>query len=235
MGLRPDWPNLGVISLAYSYGFSSLVLPLLLHGIPLFLVPSPLPVACAARPRALEPHRRRRAGAVARLAQGRRHPAQRAPGHLGGRAAAAHAGAAVFEEHGVKIHNFYGSTECGGIAYDATDDAAPEESSVGRPLKNVKVSEIGDGRRACWCAAGPWAKPIGRSRKTSRWAAAPFRTCDLAELRDGEIYLRGRTRRPHQRGRTKSFAGHHRTGVAGTRCRRRVPRLWRAQRQRGPH
>jgi hypothetical protein len=35
MGLRPDWPNLGVISLAYSYGFSSLVLPLLLHGIPL--------------------------------------------------------------------------------------------------------------------------------------------------------------------------------------------------------
>src|ERR1017187_5898171 len=32
MGLRPDWPNLGVISLAYSYGFSNLVLPLLLHG-----------------------------------------------------------------------------------------------------------------------------------------------------------------------------------------------------------
>ena len=50
MGLRPDWPNLGVISPAYSYGFSSLVLPLLLHGIPLYLVPSPLPVAlrCAA-------------------------------------------------------------------------------------------------------------------------------------------------------------------------------------------
>jgi long-chain acyl-CoA synthetase len=41
MGLRPDWPNLGVISLAYSYGFSNLVLPLLLHGIPLFLAPSP--------------------------------------------------------------------------------------------------------------------------------------------------------------------------------------------------
>ena len=38
MGLRPDWPNLGVISLAHSYGFSNLVLPLLLHnGIPLTL------------------------------------------------------------------------------------------------------------------------------------------------------------------------------------------------------
>ena len=45
MGLRPDWPNLGVISLAHSYGFSNLVLPLLLHGIPLILAPSPLPEA----------------------------------------------------------------------------------------------------------------------------------------------------------------------------------------------
>ena len=43
MGMRPDWPNLGVISMAYSYGFSNLVLPLLLHGIPLFLAPAPLP------------------------------------------------------------------------------------------------------------------------------------------------------------------------------------------------
>ena len=43
MGLRPDWPNLGVISMAHSYGFSNLVLPLLLHGIPLVLVPAPLP------------------------------------------------------------------------------------------------------------------------------------------------------------------------------------------------
>ena len=43
MGLRPDWPNLGTISLAHSYGFSNLVLPLLLHGIPLVLVALPLP------------------------------------------------------------------------------------------------------------------------------------------------------------------------------------------------
>src|SRR4051812_40371175 len=45
MGLRPEWPNLGVISLAHSYGFSNLVLPLLLHGIPLILLNSPLPEA----------------------------------------------------------------------------------------------------------------------------------------------------------------------------------------------
>ena len=43
MGLRTDWPNLGAISLAHSYGFSNLVLPLLLHGVPLVIVASPLP------------------------------------------------------------------------------------------------------------------------------------------------------------------------------------------------
>src|SRR5207302_5013387 len=45
MGLRPDWPNLGIISLAHSYGFSNLILPLLLHGIPLILVGTALPEA----------------------------------------------------------------------------------------------------------------------------------------------------------------------------------------------
>src|SRR5205823_14680500 len=45
MGLRREWPNLGVISLAHSYGFSNLVTPLLLHGIPLLLCDSPLPEA----------------------------------------------------------------------------------------------------------------------------------------------------------------------------------------------
>src|SRR6185436_20217894 len=45
MGLTPTWPNLGVISLTHSYGFSNLVLPLLLHGVPLILVGSVLPEA----------------------------------------------------------------------------------------------------------------------------------------------------------------------------------------------
>src|ERR1043166_9711090 len=54
MGLKPDWPNLGVVSLAHSYGFSNLVLPLLLHGIPLILTGSALPEAVR-RASALEP------------------------------------------------------------------------------------------------------------------------------------------------------------------------------------
>jgi long-chain acyl-CoA synthetase len=191
MGLRPDWPNLGVISLAYSYGFSNLVLPLLLHGIPLFLVSSPLPVAlrCAAHA-----HWNLTVAGVPTLW----HAWHKAGAILSNVRLAISAGAplplslerAVFEEHGVKVHNFYGSTECGGIAYDATTTPRADESSVGRPLKNVNVEIGGDGSllvRSRAVGETYWPEPedaLGRGI---------FRTCDLAEFKNGEICLRGRT------------------------------------------
>jgi acyl-coenzyme A synthetase/AMP-(fatty) acid ligase len=118
MGLRPDWPNVGVISLAYSYGFSNLVLPLLLHGIPLFLAASPLPVALRGAAETQGDltiagvpalwHAWHKAGAIlsnVRLAISAGAPLPLALEHD------------IFEAHGLKIHNFYGSTECGGISY----------------------------------------------------------------------------------------------------------------------
>ena len=191
MGLRPDWPNLGVISPAYSYGFSSLVLPLLLHGIPLYLVPSPLPVAlrCAAHA-----HWNLTVAAVPALW----HAWHKAGAILSNVRLAISAGAplpltlerAVFAEHGVKIHNFYGSTECGGIAYDATLTPRENESSVGRPLKNVSVETGENGAllvRSRAVGETYWPEP------EPALGGGVFRTCDLAEIKDGEILLRGRT------------------------------------------
>ncbi|HVJ45279.1 MAG TPA: hypothetical protein VM511_02765, partial [Luteolibacter sp.] len=43
MGLSAQVPNLAVISLAHSYGFSNVVLPLVLHGVPVSLAPVPFP------------------------------------------------------------------------------------------------------------------------------------------------------------------------------------------------
>src|SRR2546421_4779544 len=117
MGLRPDWPNVGVISLAHSYGFSNLVLPLLLHGIPLVLGGSSLPEnvrnATRCAPKVTLPgvpalwrvwHE---AGAITENIQ-----------------LAISAGAplplpleqAIHSTHHLKVDNFYGSSECGGIA-----------------------------------------------------------------------------------------------------------------------
>jgi len=191
MGLRPDWPNLGVISMAYSYGFSNLVLPLLLHGIPLFLAPAPLPEILRGAAKA---HWALTVAGVPALW----NAWHKAGVILRNVRLAISAGAplplplerAVFEEHGVKIHNFYGSAECGGIAYDATATPRADETSVGRPIKNVKVSLNPSGVlvvRSRAVGKTYWPEPedtLGRG---------VFQTCDLAELKDGTVYLRGRT------------------------------------------
>ncbi|MGH8022403.1 MAG: class I adenylate-forming enzyme family protein [Limisphaerales bacterium] len=190
MGLRPDWPNLGVISLAYSYGFSNLVLPLLLHGIPLFLAPSPLPVAlrCAAHADwnltvAGVPalwHAWHKAGAI--LSNVRLAISAGAPLPLS-------LEREVFYEHHVKIHNFYGCTECGGVSYDASAEPRANESSVGKPLNNVTVQIGGDG----------FLRVGSRAVAETYWPRAEetlvpglFRTGDLAEIIDGDIFLLGR-------------------------------------------
>jgi acyl-coenzyme A synthetase/AMP-(fatty) acid ligase len=191
MGLRPDWPNLGVISLAYSYGFSNLVLPLLLHGIPLFLASSPWPEAlrCAAHD-----YRNLTVAGVPPLW----HAWHKAGAILHSVRLAISAGAplplrlerAVFEEHGVKIHNFYGSTECGAIAYDATATPRTDEASVGRHMKHVRVGINADGCltvRSSAVGETYWPEP------EASLGHGVFQTCDLAEIRTGEIYLRGRT------------------------------------------
>ena len=141
MGLRRDWPNLGVISLAHSYGFSNLITPLLLHGIPLILAPSPLPETI------------RRAATETEFITLPAVPAlwrtwldaNAIPKNL---RLAISAGAPlplqleqeILKTCGIKIHNFYGATECGGIAYDAGDSPRNDGSCVGAAMKNVAVA-----------------------------------------------------------------------------------------------
>jgi len=190
MGLRPDWPNLGVISMAHSYGFSNLVLPLLLHGIPLILLPSALPevVRCAgagqsALTLAAVPALWRawhEAGAIprnVRLAISAGAPLQTS------------LESAVFHANGLKIHNFYGSSECGGIAYDATDRPRADDACVGTRMQNVELALNQDG-----CL-----QVRSRAVGETYWPDAEeslsegcFQTSDLAELKDGQVHLRGR-------------------------------------------
>jgi long-chain acyl-CoA synthetase len=191
MGLRPDWPNLGVISMAYSYGFSNLVLPLLLHGIPLFLAPAPLPEILRGAAKA---HWNLTVAGVPALW----HAWHKAGVILSNVRLAISAGAtlplsleyAVYAEHGVKIHNFYGSTECGGIAYDATETPRSDETSVGRPMKNVKVTI---NRRGALVVR---SRAVGKTywpTPEATLARGVFQTCDLSEIQRGTIFLRGHT------------------------------------------
>lgn len=190
MGLRPEWPNLGIISLAHSYGFSNLVLPLLLHGIPLILVGSALPEAVRA---AAEGHEGVTLAAVPALWQAWLD-AKCIPANV---RLAISAGAAlplafeqtVFERCGVKIHNFYGSSECGGIAYDRTTVPRTDSSLAGTPLEGVKLTVADDGCievRSSAVAESYW--PQG----SPGLGNGVFRTNDVGEISHGSLYLKGR-------------------------------------------
>ncbi len=190
MGLRPDWPNLGVISLAHSYGFSNLALPLLLHGIPLVLVGAALPEAVR---RAAATERAVTLAAVPALWRSW-HAADAVPPNV---RLAISAGAPlplaleqnIFALRGLKIHNFYGSSECGGIAYDATAGPRLDAACAGAPVRGVAVSVAEDG---CLEVRGPavaqtcWPEPAPCLRE------GVFHTSDLGEISFGLIYLRGR-------------------------------------------
>lgn len=142
MGLSPEIPNLGVVSLAHSYGFSNIVLPLILHGVPVHLAPLPFPrlieeifIAHAALVVPAVPSMWRAwlrggilAGAPIKLALSAGAPLSLA------------LESEVFAAAGLKIHNFYGASECGGISWDDTATPRASASDVGRALPGVEIS-----------------------------------------------------------------------------------------------
>jgi long-chain acyl-CoA synthetase len=190
MGLRPDWPNLGVVSLAHSYGFSNLVLPLLLHGIPLILIHSPLPELMK---RAVGCEGSLTLAAVPALWRAW-HDAGAIPSNV---CLAISAGAAlpvslernIFAARGLKVHNFYGSSECGGIAYDTSASPRTDGYCAGGPMKNVELAIGPDGClevRSRAVGLTYWPEPHPDLQ------GGVFRTSDLAGIESDLVHLRGR-------------------------------------------
>ena len=191
MKLHPEQPNLGVISLAHSYGFSNLVTPLLLHGIPLVLAPSPLPAALLAAARSLPGFTLPAVPALWRTWI----DADAIPKNL---RLAISAGAPLplpleqhaFDRHHLKIHNFLGASECGGIAFDSSSIPRTDPACVGSALHGVSVTTGPDGClviRSPAVASGYWpdADP--------RLAQGSYASADLARiLPDGSLRLTGR-------------------------------------------
>ena len=190
MGLRPEWPNVGILSLAHSYGFSNLVTPLLLHGIPLILGASPLPESLRQ---------------MSQLAPEVTLPAVPALWRAWSQAGAIpsnvrlaiSAGAplplaletSVFQSTGLKIHNFYGSTECGGIAYDRSSQPRSEGSFVGTALEGVALGVGVDGClevRGASVGISYWPEPH------ASLANGCFHTQDRVEINAGAVRWLGR-------------------------------------------
>ncbi|MGA3170971.1 MAG: class I adenylate-forming enzyme family protein [Chthoniobacteraceae bacterium] len=192
MGFGGGDLNYGVIPFSHSYGFSNLITPLLCRGVPLVASEERMPRAILAG--------LARTGATVfpgmpvffekladiagplddlRLCISAGAPLPRRVGE---------AFAARFSR---KVHTFYGSSECGGIAYDAGDEPVCEEGYVGQPMRNVEVTPLGaSGQVAVRSAAvgeGYYPEPEPEALGGGRFVPA-----DLVRLGPRGLYLAGR-------------------------------------------
>ena len=193
MGLGRDTTNLGVISLAHSYGFSNLVLPLFLHGIPLILAPNPLPGSMVEAVRF----------AGSRILTIPAVPALWRAWHEAGAlppkgTVAISAGAplnesletAIFAENGLKIHNFVGASECGGILFDSSHAPRMSAGFAGHPLPGV---EIARDREGCLEVRSPAVGETYWPNPDPSLGHGIYRSRDLIEISaNGGVLLKGR-------------------------------------------
>ncbi len=178
MGIRTGDVNLAVIPLGHSYGLGNLVMPLLLQGTEVICATTFLPrhilhlinkykvTVLPTVPAILS--------ALAQI-DGAAKPSSLRLVISAGAPLSAEVAQRFHARYGIKIHNFYGSSETGGICYDRTGNATLSGRSVGKPVAGVKVHIRKDGRVAVRSRAGNATLP------------------DLGEWnRHGELRLLGR-------------------------------------------
>jgi acyl-CoA synthetase (AMP-forming)/AMP-acid ligase II len=149
MGIRPADRNLAVIPLGHSYGLGNLVMPLLLQGTSVVCAQTFIPreildliekynvTVFPTVPAVLQ--------ALARL-NGVTKPKSLRLVISAGAPLSAEVAQLFHRRYGIKIHNFYGSSETGGICYDRTGHATLTGRSVGKPVHRVAVRLRRDGR-----------------------------------------------------------------------------------------
>lgn len=142
MGIRPEDINFGVIPFSHSYGFSNLVTPLLWQGTRLVCAHDRLP-------RALHQQLRESGSTVFPGTPALFQALAALPGteDLGQVRLCISAGAPLAAEvvrqfrrrYGLVIHSFYGSSECGGIAYDRVGRQDQPTGFAGTPMEGVEI------------------------------------------------------------------------------------------------
>lgn len=149
MDIRREDLNLAAISVAHSYGFDNLVLPLIVQGTPMVLLDSFLPRSV------LDAITRHRVNVVP-LVPFMYESLAALEGDWSSVRTCISAGAMLSPEvaarfhakSGRKIHTFYGSSECGGICYDHSREPVLPAGCVGTPLDGVRVS-LDNTQRVC--------------------------------------------------------------------------------------
>lgn len=193
MGITAADLNYGVIPISHSYGFSNLLLPLICEGVPMVVSDDRMPRAIlnglAATGTTVFPGMPVFYDKLAALEPRPELPRLRLCISAG--APLTRAVAERFTERfGLKIHTFYGSSECGGIGYDRSEEPVYHEGSVGTPMNYVQITPEPDGRiviRGDAVADGYF--PVDEPETLG---AHQFIPGDLIDWRDGTMFLAGR-------------------------------------------
>lgn len=151
MGIGPNDINLGVIPFTHSYGFSNLIAPLLYQGTGLVCSSDRMPravynhlLSCGAT---VFPGTPALFQALSSLTNIEKSETIRLCISAGA-PLAPEISRQFYNRFGLKIHSFYGSSECGGIAYDRSEDLERSSGFVGTPLDGVEVIKMEDDRIA---------------------------------------------------------------------------------------
>ncbi len=186
MGITQADTNLAAIPLGYSYGLGNLVVPLLIQGTGLVCASGVLPHALAGEAARFKPTVFPAVPPVLSALVRSDIPAR----SLSSLRIVLSAGSPLSPEiarafaakFGLRVHGFYGTSETGGISFDASGEATLEGRSVGAPVAGVRIS-FGLGGR--FIVSGPAV--LGRGL---------FSPADRATLNGlGELVLLGRTDR----------------------------------------
>lgn len=196
MKITPEDKNYAVIPFSHSYALGNLVIPLFVHGIPCVMGSDLLPTCileeisttqCTVFP--ATPHI---FNALAKVEHAN-SKWETLRTLISAAAPLAPSTAQLFlKSTGKVIHNFYGSSETGGIAYDRTGDYGLEGSAVGTALEGVKVSITPKGLlRVESSAIYHYQNPEAENGKLPK-----FTTGDYANIEsDGSLVLKGRADR----------------------------------------
>ncbi|MDF9825929.1 long-chain acyl-CoA synthetase [Ereboglobus sp. PH5-10] len=144
MRIGPGDLNLGIIPFGHSYGLGHLVIPLLEQGTPLLSAASPFPQSIAADCARWKPTVFPAVPTLLRALSN----TDVSPVALASLRLVISAGAplqpadalAFANKYGKHVHNFYGTSETGGIAYDRNGDAAETGRAIGQLIDGVRIT-----------------------------------------------------------------------------------------------
>lgn len=151
MGFDDRDLNYGVIPFSHSYGFSNLITPLLCRGVSMVASEDRIPRAIvnglAATGATVFPGMPIFFDKLASMADVPALPKLRLCISAGA-PLTRHVAERFHSRYGIKVHTFYGSSECGGIGYDRSEVPSHEDGYVGTPMDGIAIEKCDDGRIA---------------------------------------------------------------------------------------